>query len=154
LVLELCAAIPRRVRPDEGDQLHDVTALDPHLTIHEGLGSAKPRVEDDPAHALATGEADRHIGIARRGGSKIFLTAVRVYDGKPALAHDAREKGSENGHRERPPSSCSDPRIPFIVHAIFPVTPFSCPDILKACNRFDRAQIFGVLVTQLALDAE
>src|SRR3546814_16104311 len=48
----------------------------------------------------------------------------------------------------------SDPRIPFIVHPILPVTPLPGADAVEARDRLDPGQIFGVLVAQLPLDPQ
>src|SRR3546814_8017868 len=60
-ILQGAAAVPWRVHAQKLDQRHDVAALDPHVAVHEGLGRAEPRVEDDAAHRLAADEANRDL---------------------------------------------------------------------------------------------
>src|SRR4051794_26427764 len=53
-----------------------------------------------------------------------------------------------------PISRPSNPRIPFIIVAILPEAAFSVPQAGEAVARFDPHQIFGLLVAELALDAQ
>ena len=98
LVLEFGAPIPRRVHAQQRDQLHDVALLDQHLAVHEGFGRAEPRVEDDAAHPLAAGEADRNLGETGRRRAIGFDRPIGTGDGQPSFVDDAREKGGEYRH--------------------------------------------------------
>src|SRR3546814_9068607 len=70
-ILQLAAAIPWRVHAEKLDQFHDVAALDSQVAVHEGLGRAEPRVEDDPTHRLAADEADNDLGKTGCRGAEI-----------------------------------------------------------------------------------
>lgn len=48
----------------------------------------------------------------------------------------------------------SDPGIPLITMSILPVAAFSSPDVAQAANQFDAGKIFGMLVPELAFDAQ
>jgi len=54
------------------------------------------------------------------------------------------------------PSSDSglDPRIPFVIDIILPIAALAALDPGKAFDSLDPLDIFGVLVTELALDPE
>ena len=98
LVLELCAAVPWRVRAQQADQLHDIALHDLHLAVHEGFGGAEPRIEDDAAHPLSRGKTDRHFGIAGGRRAEAFAAPVRRQDGQLAVTDDAGQERAENGH--------------------------------------------------------
>jgi len=76
LVLELCAAVPRRVRAQQADQLHDIALNDLHLAVHKGFGGAEPWIEDDAAHPLSRGKTHRHFGIAGGWRAEAFAAPV------------------------------------------------------------------------------
>ena len=47
-----------------------------------------------------------------------------------------------------------DPRIPGIIRDILPIASLAAADLVEAGDSFDRAEIFGLLVAKLALDAQ
>src|SRR3546814_10015493 len=64
LVEQLRAAIPRRVHANERDEFHDVALDQLHLAVHEGLGGAEPRVEEDARSEEHTSELQSLMRIS------------------------------------------------------------------------------------------
>jgi len=55
-------------------------------------------------------------------------------------------------NRKYPDWRWSDPCIPLVIADIFPKAAFAIANVIKAGDRFDSGEIFGVFITQLPLD--
>ena len=64
-IVEIAAALPRIVAPDEADEIHDVAAFDARPVVHVGFGKAQRRIAGDAAGHFAIHQSKAKVGPAR-----------------------------------------------------------------------------------------